>query len=410
MSTLAIDCTNIWRIEEWGKDRRKKREDRKKKKEESTISIFHLLFSIFHLLFFIFHLLSSIFGKVRNMDLTTTYMGLTLRSPLVPSASPLSEDIDNIKRMEDAGAAAVVMHSLFEEQLRLERYELHHHLTEGTESFAEALTYFPEPVSFRVGPEEYLNHIRQAKATVNIPIIGSLNGSSLGGWTSYARLIQEAGADAVELNIYYVPADMDLTTEQIEGTYIDILQAVKAEVTIPVALKLSPYFTNMANMAKRLDEAGADALVLFNRFYQPDINLKNLEVEPNVLLSTPQAMRLPLRWIAILYGRINASLAATSGIHKGADALKMLMAGANVTMLCSVLLRHGINHIRTIETEMQEWMEEHEYESVQQMQGSMSQLHCPNPSEFERAQYMRAISTYKSEWVNHVYDPSYFFG
>ena len=344
------------------------------------------------------------------MDLTTTYMGLTLRSPLVPSASPLSEDIDNIKRMEDAGAAAVVMHSLFEEQLRLERYELHHHLTEGTESFAEALTYFPEPVSFRVGPEEYLNHIRQAKATVNIPIIGSLNGSSLGGWTSYARLIQEAGADAVELNIYYVPADMDLTTEQIEGTYIDILQAVKAEVTIPVALKLSPYFTNMANMAKRLDEAGADALVLFNRFYQPDINLKNLEVEPNVLLSTPQAMRLPLRWIAILYGRINASLAATSGIHKGADALKMLMAGANVTMLCSVLLRHGINHIRTIETEMQEWMEEHEYESVQQMQGSMSQLHCPNPSEFERAQYMRAISTYKSEWVNHVYDPSYFFG
>jgi len=344
------------------------------------------------------------------MDLTTTYMGLTLRSPLVPSASPLSEEIDNIKRMEDAGAAAVVMHSLFEEQLRTERYELHHHLTEGTESFAEALTYFPEPASFRVGPEEYLQHIRKAKETVNIPIIGSLNGSSLGGWTSYARLIQEAGADALELNIYYVPADMDLTTEQIEGTYINILQAVKAEVTIPVALKLSPYFTNMANMAKRLDVAGADALVLFNRFYQPDINLNNLEVEPNVLLSTPQAMRLPLRWIAILYGRINASLAATSGIHKGHDVLKMLMAGANVTMLCSVLLRHGINHIHTIEKEMREWMQEHEYESVQQMQGSMSQLHCPNKSEFERAQYMRAISTYKSEWVNHVYHPSYFFG
>ncbi|MCX7593007.1 MAG: dihydroorotate dehydrogenase-like protein [Fischerella sp.] len=343
------------------------------------------------------------------MDLTTTYMGMTLRSPLVPSASPLSEDIDNIKRMEDAGAAAVVMHSLFEEQITLERYELHHHLTYGTESFPEALTYFPEPANFRVGPEEYLNHIRKAKEKVGIPLIASLNGSSVGGWTDYARLIQQAGASALELNIYYVPTDMELTSEQIEQTYIDILQAVKAAVTIPVAVKLSPYFTNMANMAKRLDNAGADGLVLFNRFYQPDINLETLEVQPNVLLSTPQAMRLPLRWIAILYGRIHASLAATSGIHNARDVLKMLMAGASITMLCSVLLREGINHIRCIEQEMRAWMEKNEYESIQLLQGSMSQKNCPDPSAFERSQYMKALQTYKPEW-ERMYEPSYYLG
>jgi dihydroorotate dehydrogenase (fumarate) len=335
------------------------------------------------------------------MDLTTTYMGLTLRSPLVPSASPLSEDIDNIQRMEDAGAAAVVMHSLFEEQLRQERYELYHHLTYGTESFPEALTYFPEPTLFRVGPEEYLDHIHQAKKKVGIPIIASLNGSSAGGWTSYARQIEQAGADALELNVYYVPTDLNLTGAQIEQTYIDILKTVKTATTIPVAVKLSPYFTNMANMAKRLDEAGAEALVLFNRFYQPDINLSTLEIEPNVLLSTPQSMRLPLRWIAILYGRVRPSLAATSGIQRGQDALKMLMAGASITMLCSVLLRHGINQIRTIEQEMRKWMEEYEYESVQQLQGSMSQRNCPNPSAFERAQYMRSLSTYRPETSYH---------
>ncbi|MFN6516472.1 MAG: dihydroorotate dehydrogenase-like protein [Nostoc sp. CreGUA01] len=343
------------------------------------------------------------------MDLTTTYMGLKLRSPLVPSASPLSEDIDNIQRMEDAGAAAVVMHSLFEEQLRRESYELHHHLTQGTESFSEALTYFPDSMSFRVGPETYLEHIYKAKQKVSIPIIASLNGSSVGGWTNYAKQIQQAKADALELNIYYVPTDFELTSNEIEQTYIDILRAVKAVVTIPVAVKISPYFTNMANMAKRLDEAGADALVLFNRFYQPDINLNLLEVEPNVLLSTPQSMRLPLRWIAILYGQIHADLAATSGIHRGDDALKMLMAGAKITMLCSVLLRHGINHIRVIEQEIREWMQKHEYESVRQMQGSMSQKHCPNPSAFERAQYMRSLATYKPEW-KATHDTSYYFG
>jgi dihydroorotate dehydrogenase (fumarate) len=343
------------------------------------------------------------------MDLTTTYMGMTLKSPLVPSASPLSENIDNIKHMEDAGAAAVVMHSLFAEQLTRDRHEMHHHLTHGTESFAEALTYFPDPGHFRVGPEEYLDHISQAKAKVGIPIIASLNGSSLGRWTEYARLIQQAGAAALELNIYYVPTDMDLTGEQIEENYIEILRAVKAAVTIPVAVKLSPYFTNMANMAKRLDNAGANALVLFNRFYQPDINLDTLEVQPNVILSTSQSMRLPLRWLAILYGRVNASLAATSGIHKGQDVVKMLMAGANITMLCSVLLRHGIPHLQVIEQEMREWMEKHEYESVSLLQGSMSQKNCPDKSAFERAQYMRSLQTYKPEW-GHIYEPSYYYG
>jgi dihydroorotate dehydrogenase (fumarate) len=331
------------------------------------------------------------------MNLTTTYLGLELKSPLVPSASPLSEDIDNIKLMEDAGAGAVVMHSLFEEQLTLEESALDHHLSHGTESFAEALTYFPNIAKFRVGPEEYLDHIRKAKEKVDIPIIASLNGCSVGGWTKYGKLMQEAGASALELNIYYVPTNPDLSSQDIEQNYLDILTSVKAAVTIPVAVKLSPYFTNTANIAKRLDRAGADGLVLFNRFYQPDINLENLEVEPHVLLSTPQAMRLPLRWIAILYGHIQGSLAATSGIHNAHDVIKMLMVGANITMLCSVLLREGINHIHCLEKDLREWMKIHEYESVKQIQGSMSQLNCPNPSTFERAQYMKALQTYNPD-------------
>jgi dihydroorotate dehydrogenase (fumarate) len=329
------------------------------------------------------------------MDLTTTYLGMTLRSPLVASASPLSEEIDNIKRLEDAGAAAVVLYSLFEEQLSLERYELHHHLTYGTESFAESLTYFPEPETFHLGPEEYLNHIHRAKLAVNVPIIASLNGASVGGWTDFAKQMEQAGADALELNVYYIPTDMNLEGGWVEETYLDILKAVKSVVTIPVAVKLGPFFSNMANMARRLDEAGANALVLFNRFYQPDIDLENLEVRPNVLLSTPQALRLPLRWIAILYGHIKASLAATSGVHTAQDVLKMLMAGANVTMLCSALLRHGIDHLRVIEQDLQQWLEAHEYTSVQEMQGSMSQKHCADPSAFERAQYMKALQSYK---------------
>jgi len=330
------------------------------------------------------------------MDLTTTYLGMRLRTPLVPSASPLSDEIDNIKRMEDAGASAVVLSSLFEEQLLLDRYELHHHLTHGTDSFAEALTYFPEPDDIRLGAEDYLERIRKAKEAVAIPIIGSLNGVSIGGWTDYANLIQDAGADALELNIYYIPTNPTLTGAEVEQTYLNILTMVKSLVTIPVAVKLNPFFSNLANMARRLDEAGADGLVLFNRFYQPDIDLDNLVVRPNVILSTPQALRLPLRWIAILYGRVGADLAATSGIHTAQDVIKMLMAGAHVTMLCSVLLRHGVGHIRLIEQGLRQWMEEREYESVGQMRGSMSQIHCENPDEFERAQYVRALQSFKT--------------
>jgi dihydroorotate dehydrogenase (fumarate) len=328
------------------------------------------------------------------MDLSTTYLGLKLRTPLVPAASPLSEEIDHIKQMEDAGASAVVLYSLFEEQLRQDRIELNQSMEQGTFSSPEALTYFPEPEEYHLGPEEYLKHVARAKAAVKIPIIASLNGSMAGGWTDYAKQIEQAGADALELNIYSIPTDMDKTSADVEQTYLDILKSVKAVVTIPVAVKLSPFFTNFANMAKKLDKAGANGLVLFNRFYQPDIDLESLEVRPNILLSTPMAMRVPLRWIAILYGRLNASLAATSGIHRATDSLKMLMAGADVTTLCSVLIRHGIRQITAIEREMVAWMEEHEYESVQQLKGSLSQKNCPAPSEFERAQYMRAISNY----------------
>jgi dihydroorotate dehydrogenase (fumarate) len=328
------------------------------------------------------------------MNLTTRYLGFKLRTPLVPSASPLSERIDNIKRMEDAGAAAVVFHSLFEEQLRQERHQLQYYLQQGTESYAEALTYVPEQAEFKVGPEAYLEHIAAAKAAVDIPIIGSLNGATFGGWMKYARQIEQAGADALELNIYNVPSDPDKSAEDIEEESLTILASVKAQVKIPVAVKLSPYFTNLARFAHRLDRQGADALVLFNRFYQPDIELETLEISPNVLLSTPMAMRLPMRWIAMLYGRIGGNLAATSGIHRATDALKMLMAGADITMLCSVLLRRGIEHIKVLEAEMRAWMEEREYESVEQLKGSMSQKNCPDPAAFERAQYMRALATY----------------
>jgi len=328
------------------------------------------------------------------MDLTTNYLGLKLRTPLVVAASPLSEDLDNIKRMEDAGAAAIVLYSLFEEQLRQDRLELNQHLQQGTESFAESLSYFPDAEEYRLGPEEYLKHVSAAKKATRIPIIASLNGSSTGGWTEYAKQIQKAGADALELNIYYIPTDMNLTGTEVELTYLEILKAVKAEVTVPVAVKLSPFFSNFANMAKRLDQAGADGLVLFNRFYQPDIELESLEVKPNILLSTPMAARLPLRWIALLHGRLQASLAATSGIHRASDALKMLMAGADVTMLCSTLLRHGIPQISLIERDLAGWLQEHEYESVKQLKGSLSQKNCTEPAAFERAQYMKALTGY----------------
>lgn len=329
------------------------------------------------------------------MDLSTTYLGMRLRSPLVVGAcSPLSEKIDHLRHMEDAGAAAIVLHSLFEEQLRQDRLGFHHHLTHGTESFAEALSYCPEPDVFHVGPEQYLEHIHQAKAIVDIPIIASLNGATIGGWTNYAKKIEEAGADALELNIYTVPTEMAIAGAEIEQSYIDIVHTVTTTVNIPVAIKLSPFFSNLAHMAKRLTDAGANALVLFNRFYQPDIDIETLEVRPNLLLSTPQHIRLPLRWIAILYGTLPVDFAATSGIHTAADVLKMMMVGANATMLVSVLIRHGIDYLRTLEHALCQWLEEHEYESIQQLQGSMSQVNCPDPSAFERVQYIEALQTY----------------
>jgi len=325
------------------------------------------------------------------VDLSTEYLGLKLRTPLVPSASPLSQEVSSIKRLEDAGAPAVVLYSLFEEQLRQESLELDHRLAEHTESFAESTSFFPQATEFHLGPEGYLEHIRKAKEAVRIPIIASLNGTTVGGWTRYAREIQQAGADALECNIYYIPTDPNLSATQVEQTYIEIVSAVKSSVTIPVAVKLSPFFSNLSNVAKRLDVTGVNGLVLFNRFYQPDIDLDDLEIKPNVLLSTPQALRLPLTWIGILYGRVKAGLAASSGVHEPQDVIKLLMVGATVTMLCSTLLRNGINHIRYIEQGLQEWMEKHEYESVLQMRGSMSQIHCADPGAFERAQYMRAV-------------------
>ena len=333
------------------------------------------------------------------MNLTTSYLGLKLRTPLVPSASPLSENIDNIRRMEDAGAPAMVFHSLFEEQVRRDHHDLQYYLDQGRDSYAEALSYSPEPAEFKVGPDAYLEHIAEAKAAVGIPIIGSLNGSTFGGWMKFAQEIEQAGADALELNIYSVPGNPNESAEEIETNCLAIIASVKAQLGIPVAVKLSPYFTNFTHFARRVDGIGVAALVLFNRFYQPDIELETLEISPNILLSTPMAMRLPMRWIAMLHGRIGANLAATSGIHRATDALKMLMAGADVTMLCSVLLRRGIDHLQVIERELRQWMEEHEYESVEQLKGSMSQKNCPDPAAFERAQYMRALATYPTRAV-----------
>ena len=327
------------------------------------------------------------------MNLKTKYLGITLRTPLVPSASPLSESLDNIKRIEDAGAGALVMHSLFEEHISFERHQFLHYLTHGTESYAEALTYIPEMHELAVGPESYLDEIVAAKAAVSIPIIASLNGSTAGGWIDYAKRIEEAGADGLELNIYWIPTDLDLSGDDVERRYLDIVSHVKRTVSIPIAVKVSPFFSSFANMAKQLVSRGADALVLFNRFYQPDIDLESLEVSPNILLSTPMAMRLPLRWIALLYGRVKADLAATSGIHSGRDVVKMLMAGADVTMLCSILLRRGIPCLTLIEQELAEWLEKNEYDSVEQLKGSLSQIKSPNPEAFERAQYVRGIAT-----------------
>lgn len=329
------------------------------------------------------------------MDLSTSYMGLKLKNPIVPSASPLTATVDSVKGMEDAGAAAVVVYSLFEEQLSHESGELDHYLTHGTESFPEALNYFPETTDFKLGPDEYLEHISKLKSSIDIPIFGSINGVSKGGWINYAKKIQDAGADALELNVYYVAADPSKDAVDVENMYIDTLKAVKQNVNIPVAMKLSPYFSSMANMAKKLDDAGADALVLFNRFYQPDFDLEKLEIVPNLKLSTNWELRLPLRWIAILYGHIQASMAATSGIQSHEDVIKVMMAGGDVAMMASELLKNGVGRITHILDEMTKWMEEKEYDSISTMKGSMSQKSVPEPAAFERANYMKTLQSYK---------------
>lgn len=328
------------------------------------------------------------------MDLKTTYLGLQLKNPLVPSSSPLTQTLDGMKRLEDAGAAAIVMASLFEEQIRHEASELDHYLSHGTESFAESLTYFPDTNDYKVGPDEYVELVRKAKEALTIPVIGSLNGISTGGWIDYARKIEQAGANALECNVYYIPTDAKLSSADVEERYLKVLREVKRVVKIPVAMKLSPFFSSFSSIAHRLDEAGADGLVLFNRFYQPDIDLDVLEVKPNVILSTPQALRLPLRWIAILHGRVKASLAATSGIHTAEDVIKMLMAGADITMMCSALLKHGPHQLAEVLKGVETWLTEREYSSVSQMKGSMCQKSVADPSAFERANYMKALSRY----------------
>ncbi len=330
------------------------------------------------------------------MNLKTKYMGIELKNPIVPSASPLSESVDTAKALEDAGASALVVYSLFEEQITHESGELDYYLSHGAESYAEALSYFPQKEDFNTGPFEYLDLIADLKKSLEIPVIGSLNGVSEGGWVDYAKNIEQAGADGLELNLYFVPTDLKVTGSEVEKMYIDTLKAVKNNVSIPVAVKVSPFFSSIANMAKQFDEAGADALVLFNRFYQPDFDLDELEVVPNLQLSTNWEMRLPLRWISILYGNIKASLAATSGIQNHLDVLKVMMAGGDVAMMASELLRKGPERITEILNEMERWMEEKEYDSIELMKGSMSHKSCAEPSAFERANYMKTLQSYHS--------------
>ena len=330
------------------------------------------------------------------MDLTTTYLGLKLKNPLVPSASPLARKLDSVKRLEDAGAAAITLYSFFEEQVKFDAEELSYFLERGTEAFPEALTYYPESATpFHAGPEEYLNHVARLKEAVEVPVIASLNASTVGGWVDYAKKIQQAGADALELNLYLLATDPKVSGAQVEQLYLDVLKAVKASVKIPVAMKLSPYFSSLANLAAQLDAAGADGLVLFNRFYQPVIDTESLEVRPDLVLSTPLESRLPLRWVAILYGRVKASLALTSGIHDSGGVVQAILAGASAVNVCSALLEAGPQKLAELLGGLQRWMTEHRYQSVDKMRGTMSQKSCPDPQAFERANYMRTLGSYQ---------------
>ncbi len=329
-------------------------------------------------------------------DLTTTYLGLKLKNPLVASASPLSEKVDNVRKMEESGVAAVVMYSLFEEQILRESLQLDHFLNFGTESFAEALTYFPEMGHYTLAPDIYVETLHRIKQAVSIPVIGSLNGVSTGGWIDYAHKIEQAGADALELNLYYLPTDPDLTSAELEDTYIQLVSDVRATVKIPLAVKLSQFFTTLPNLARRLTKAGANGLVLFNRFYQPDFDLEELTVVPNLVLSTSNELRLPLRWIALLYGRIPTDFAITSGVHTAEDMIKSIMAGASVTMVASELLTKGIGRAAEMVADYQNWLDEKEYISTTQMKGSMSQQAVADPAAFERSNYMKVLNSYQS--------------
>jgi dihydroorotate dehydrogenase (fumarate) len=329
------------------------------------------------------------------MDLSTTYLGMKLKNPIVPSASPLSRSISSIRQLEDAGASAVVLYSLFEEELNHESRTLDRYLTEGTESYAEALSYFPEaPTYDNIGPDSYLEHIHRAKKAVDIPIIASLNGVSSGGWVHFAKEIEGAGADALELNVYYLPTNLSLTGEEVEQIYVNLIRDVKAKIDIPVAMKLSPYFSATSNMMAKLAGNGADGLVLFNRFYQPDLDLENLEITPHLVLSTSHEMRLPLRWIAILYGRIDADFALTTGVHTAEDALKAVAAGSSAVQMASELLKNGSGRIGEILAEMSDWLYDHEYESLDVLKGSLSQKNVGFPAAFERANYIEIVRSF----------------
>ena len=329
-------------------------------------------------------------------DLSTTYLGLPLKNPLVASASPLSKKIDRARRLEEAGMAAIVMYSLFEEQIIRESLEFDHYMSRGTDSFAEALSYLPDGGMYGISPEKYLNQLAALKKALTIPVIGSLNGVSKGGWTSYARRIQEAGADALELNMYYVATDANVSSGDIEESQVELVADVKSAISIPLAVKISPFITSIPNFARRLVEAGADGLVLFNRFYKPDFDLDDLEVIHSLDLSTSADLRLPLRWISILYGKLNADFALTSGVHTSKDVLKAMMAGARVAMMASELLWHSPpQRLKEILRHTEAWMEEHEYTSIKQMQGSMSQKSVKEPAAFERANYMKVLGSFR---------------
>jgi dihydroorotate dehydrogenase (fumarate) len=328
------------------------------------------------------------------VDLSTTYLGLSLKNPLVAAASPLSKKVNKAVELEKAGLSAIVMYSLFEEQIVQDSLKLDRDLNRGAESFAEALTYLPTYGSYSIGPETYLEQLRKVKKAVGIPVIGSLNGVSTGGWVNYAREIELAGADALELNLYDMATDLDLDSKELEDRHARLLSDVRAAVSIPIAAKLSPFYTALPNFARRLVTGGANGLALFNRFYQPDFDLEALEVIPNLVLSNSHELRLPLRWIAILFGRIQADFALTSGVHSATDVVKSVMAGASVTMLASTLLQYGIGRVHTLMDGLQTWMEEHEYDSITQMKGSMSQQAVADPAAFERANYMKVLSSY----------------